>query len=1264
MNLLWKRHFLLTLFISLISLLLMVSVPWGTRAMIGLANIWVPNLNIEYQSGVWWQDIQLKEVKYANETVNINGKDILINLGMRCLWRAALCVERLSADTLVLDVAREASPKPSEAPTALAFPIDISVLTLKIKQFSLTQATDPIFALSNTEVIGLQAFNQANTNVDGGISTPAKVNIELLNINSIALPSSKQTTNNKEPIDWEQISTWRFPSITSLDITLPLSVNIASANISQIAQQSNAPNIQTMQVEKIQLLTDVLSIDKLLFNYQQTIVESNLAIHNSTMEANVIINNLQYLTSFSQIDQLRIVAQGSLSALSMEIIGYEGQTPRANVILHTDLTQSELPSQLTGTWNNLQLHPFTSSLMDTSGDITLIGDLNRWQTQAKIGLTHADKPDLLLQLRTEGNLSEQSLTLEHKPWQGIHTQLSGQLSNKERLFWRGKLLIHELDTQDWYPSVSAQLSGSLNHSFQWNGEKWEIDLLQSSLTGKWLSHELLVNTSAHLNSDMEINIARLEANVGRNQLTFIGNIDAQQSITGQSLLNAEALQQLHPDLSGALNGAFVWSGSIAQPDVTGQLSAENILWQDLVISSVTTGIDIDWSTSLIDLSINAGNSRFQGYELSNININAQGAFDDHQLTLEAKGKDLHIVSEITGILSEGQWHGSWLKAHIDNPIWPAVLVGADGRNVTESNLSSNAPPNIKVNWLQQSASITPHCWLNQEASLCLQQLQWQAHELAYDIVAKSLSVSSFLPYVLPATRIPSTSSKMHLEMKGKWLGKGLPLGELTAELAPLEWQWPSQEAAFHINQIQLEANSNQQGLTASLSLLSKQLGNADATLSLNGDPSQREIKNSWQFRQLQLSPWAPFIPSLDELSGNLNGQLHLQSTSGKWLSDGQIRLDNGQVLLNQYETEITDIEQTLVLDGQRAELIGAFRMGEGLGKLKGDIDWQSTLASRFSVSGDGLAFKNNHSRITGTFSPNLSASLVENNLSLEGEVLVTEALVKLQQLPENAVSPSSDTIINGDVPKEEKDNLKIKANIDLSVDPDNSGTVNIDAFGLTSSLRGSLSINVAQQQVQAVGDLSLVDGFYKAFGQQLQLRQGDILFSGPLTQPSLQIAAVRDPQATEDNVIAGINVSGLATQPRVEVFSEPDLPQSEALSYLLRGKSLGSASTGTQEEAALNLLLSYGLSKGENIVTHAGDKLGVKDLGITTQGQGDQTKVAISGSLSDKIKVGYGVGVFDASTEINVRYDLSKHLYLQAVSGIESALDIYYQLFF
>lgn len=179
------------------------------------------------------------------------------------------------------------------------------------------------------------------------------------------------------------------------------------------------------------------------------------------------------------------------------------------------------------------------------------------------------------------------------------------------------------------------------------------------------------------------------------------------------------------------------------------------------------------------------------------------------------------------------------------------------------------------------------------------------------------------------------------------------------------------------------------------------------------------------------------------------------------------------------------------------------------------------------------------------------------------------------------------------------------------------------------------------------------------------IRKGLITFSGLPSQPMLNIEAIRNPEAMEDSKItAGIKVIGLADAPEVTVFSEPSMPQDQALSYILTGRSLensGEAGSGGSIGAAL---LGMGLSKSGKVVGNIGETFGISDLNLGTAGVGDSSKVVVSGNLTKDLQVKYGVGLFDGLAEVTLRYRLLPRLYLQSVSGVNQAFDLLYQFEF
>ena len=197
------------------------------------------------------------------------------------------------------------------------------------------------------------------------------------------------------------------------------------------------------------------------------------------------------------------------------------------------------------------------------------------------------------------------------------------------------------------------------------------------------------------------------------------------------------------------------------------------------------------------------------------------------------------------------------------------------------------------------------------------------------------------------------------------------------------------------------------------------------------------------------------------------------------------------------------------------------------------------------------------------------------------------------------------------------------------------------------------------------GQINLKNGRYASFGQDLLIRKGQISFAGLPSQPMLNIEAIRNPEAMEDNkVTAGVKVIGMASSPQVTIFSDPAKPQDQALSYLLTGRSLENSGEAGSSGSVGAALLGLGLAKSGKVVGGIGEAFGIQDLNLGTAGVGDSSKVQVSGNIGKRLQVKYGVGLFDGLAEVTLRYRLMPQLYFQSVSSTNQVFDLLYQFEF
>jgi translocation and assembly module TamB len=93
-------------------------------------------------------------------------------------------------------------------------------------------------------------------------------------------------------------------------------------------------------------------------------------------------------------------------------------------------------------------------------------------------------------------------------------------------------------------------------------------------------------------------------------------------------------------------------------------------------------------------------------------------------------------------------------------------------------------------------------------------------------------------------------------------------------------------------------------------------------------------------------------------------------------------------------------------------------------------------------------------------------------------------------------------------------------------------------------------------------------------------------------------------------------------------------------------------------------LIGLGIANSNGMVSQLGKAFGFEQFKLDTAGTGDDSQVTVSGYLSPKLQLKYGVGIFNSLGEFTLRYELMKNLYLEAVQGLDSAVDVLYKFEF
>jgi translocation and assembly module TamB len=208
--------------------------------------------------------------------------------------------------------------------------------------------------------------------------------------------------------------------------------------------------------------------------------------------------------------------------------------------------------------------------------------------------------------------------------------------------------------------------------------------------------------------------------------------------------------------------------------------------------------------------------------------------------------------------------------------------------------------------------------------------------------------------------------------------------------------------------------------------------------------------------------------------------------------------------------------------------------------------------------------------------------------------------------------------------------------------------------GLDAGLRGELHVTAPGGRLAVVGTVRAENGTYAAYGQKLTIDRGLIAFSGPIENPRLDIEATRP----NLDVRVGVAVSGTAANPRVRLFSEPELSEIDKLSWLVMGRAgdgLGRADTALLQRAALALLAGEGGGPTDQITKALGlDEISVRQ----TDGEVRETVIALGKQLSKRWYVGNERGLNATTGSFQLIYRIAQRLTLRAQSGDDNSFDV------
>jgi translocation and assembly module TamB len=357
-------------------------------------------------------------------------------------------------------------------------------------------------------------------------------------------------------------------------------------------------------------------------------------------------------------------------------------------------------------------------------------------------------------------------------------------------------------------------------------------------------------------------------------------------------------------------------------------------------------------------------------------------------------------------------------------------------------------------------------------------------------------------------------------------------------------------------------------------------------------------------------------------------------------------------------------------DGRSFAIDGSIASGDGKLTLGGNAGVAADAPLALKIGGDNFLAAD----IPGAqvrISPDLTVTRESGKFAVSGNVTIPKADIDVSKLqassgtaktsPDVVVTDAQRETATSAAPVTANITVKLGAGEKLAMDLRQGQEVHLVGFGLNGYLGGQLSVQESPGRPTTGRGQIVVDGTYKAYGQDLKIEQGRLLFAGtPVENPGLDLRATRG--FTDPEVTVGLQVRGTAQVPILTVFSEPAMEQSDALSYLVAGKPLSQLKSG-EGDAVGSAARALGTAGGDLLAKSIGTRMGLDDVGVADSSAVGGAALTVGKYLSPRLYLSYGVGLFTPGEVVTLRYRLTRLFNVEIQNGtLSSRAGINYKL--
>ncbi|KRD31388.1 pathogenicity protein [Lysobacter sp. Root916] len=853
-------------------------------------------------------------------------------------------------------------------------------------------------------------------------------------------------------------------------------------------------------------------------------------------------------------------------------------------------------------------------------DLGFAGTVQAW---AAIGNARIERDKQVATVRFDGRGNDQRMTLN-----ALQAQMpTGRLDGKGDVAWAPKLGWNfDATLAGFDPGYFApEWKGAVNGKLVTRGDTradggLEIAVDASQLGGRLRDRPLqgrgrfLMHGAATGKSDDAFE-GEVALSLGGSRIDAKGKLA--QTLDVDAKFSPLQLNDLLPDTAGSLRGTLKLSGARTAPNIDADLSGSGLKYGDYRAETLLAKGRLPWTGRGGAIEVRASGLDV-GLPMDSVAIDARGAVESLQLQGNARGE--------IGTLE--------LSGHADKrgATWQGAL--ATLQLAPSKGASWRLQQAAQFRWDGKNGALSNACLASSGGGSLCANADWPRRGL--DVKGQGLPLTLAQPY------LPERADKRPWVLRGEIAidGELRPVGNawrgqatVTSAGGGMKFSERARREPVRYSNLSLRASFDPRRIEADLDAVVNDDGRLDARIATGWDaysPLEGDIAlNTDELTWVEL-----FSPDIVEPKGKLDGRIGLSGTRDAPRLSGQARL-------SEFSTELPALAIALQdgdvrLDAQpdgTARIVGRVRSGEGTLNIDGSLGWQGDDTPLvLNLRGKNVLMSDTRD-LRAVADPNLTVRYAAKQpLQVTGTVAIPSARIDLERL-DQGVSASPDVVVLDPVDPEDTGDSPLDLDLTLALGDD----VKLNGFGLDGSLQGQMRVRARPgREMTASGRLD-VDGRYSAYGQKLQITRGHLAWSnGPVSDPILDVRAERE----VGEVTAGVDISGRASAPQVNVWSNPASSQSEALAYLALGRPLSSASG--DESRQLNAASAALSAGGSLLASQLGAKIGLDDAGVMESRALGGSVLGVGKYLSPRLYVGYGVSLLGTGQVLTLKYLLRK----------------------